>query len=229
MIKALLFDLDDTLYPEKDFLVSGYTAVARHAAERYGCDHDDMLSTMTGALAVSGRHSVFPALLARFPAVSCSLDELVEQYRCHRPDIHLYSGYRSLLERLAEDYRLGVITDGLPSVQRRKATVLGLDAVIEKMICSWDFGTEREKPHPHSFLMMMDALGADPASSLFVGDNPEKDGKGALGVGMKFVCLRKENRSGDVAASILRGMPISVIDTLFQLPEILLRIGRNGD
>jgi putative hydrolase of the HAD superfamily len=44
MIQALIFDLDDTLYPESDFLTSGYRVVARYVADNYAYSFDQIHS-----------------------------------------------------------------------------------------------------------------------------------------------------------------------------------------
>jgi putative hydrolase of the HAD superfamily len=221
MIQALVFDLDDTLYPERDFVTSGYRAVARRVASRCGCDFECAFSTMTGALDALGRHRVFPALLARFPEITISLAEVIEVYRQHIPKIHVFPGYAGLLQDLARCYRLGIITDGLPAVQRRKVRALGLESVMQKIIYTWDHGSESEKPHPLPFCVMLDSLGADPESALFVGDNPEKDCRGAHRAGMRFAQIRHRVPGDNPRNALTRETPEFVIDTLFQLPQIL--------
>jgi putative hydrolase of the HAD superfamily len=225
MIQALIFDLDDTLYPERDFLASGYRAVARYIADSYDYSFDQILSTMMTVLDAWGRQRVFPALLVRFPKVSIPLTELVEVYRLHNPAIDLFPGYLALLRDLAARYRLGVITDGLPAVQERKVRALGLESILEKIIYSWEYGSERGKPHPLSFSLMLESLHADPQSALFIGDNPEKDGRGAHGVGMKYAQIQHPPLQ---AASPGVDGPVTsefTIHSLFQLPQILQQMG----
>ena len=60
MLRALVFDLDDTLYLEKDFVMSGYQAVARHLAETKRCSFEAALSVMLNSFEQNGRHSVLP-------------------------------------------------------------------------------------------------------------------------------------------------------------------------
>ena len=223
MIQALVFDLDDTLYPERDFVASGYRAVAQHVADTYGCNFDHAISIMMAALGTLGKQGVFPALLASFPEVSIPLDEVIEVYRRHHPTICLYPGYMGLLKGLKQCYRLGVITDGLPDVQQRKVKALGLGALMEKIIYTWEYGPEKEKPHPLSFSLMLESLGADPSSTLFVGDNPAKDCKGAHGAGMRYAQIHQ--RAQQMNRPAIEETPEFIIDTLFQLPQLLQQIG----
>ena len=221
MIRALIFDLDDTLYPEIDFVVSGYQAVAGHAAATFGLDPDRLLANMVETLEQQGRKRVFPVLLESFPAITLSIPELVALYRQHPPDIRLYPGYPRLLENLACRYPLGIITDGWPQVQRQKVRALGLDRVMDRVLYTWDYGSEKEKPHPLPFRLMLQWLHAEPASSLFVGDNPEKDGRGALAAGMQYAHVDSCSGLGTRLGSRERDPAELRIRSLHQLPKIL--------
>ena len=221
MLRALVFDLDNTLYLERDFVLSGYRAVARHLSDKSRCSYENVFAAMMETLDAKGRHMVFPMLLERFPDISLSISELIDVYRQHKPAICLYPGYLGLLRRLSRQYRLGVITDGLPAVQARKIRALGLRSVMDKVIYTWEYGSEKEKPHPLSFSLMLEFLGAEPASALYIGDNPDKDCRGAHGVGMKFVQVCHPASTGYRPGTAVCENPEYVIETLLQLPQIL--------
>lgn len=191
MFEAIIFDLDDTLYSERDFLASGYSAVAHHLAANHACEYEEVYSSMMGALDRFGRRSVLPLTIRRFSRTSASLEELVQVYRHHEPTISLSPGCFDLLLHLASSFKLGIITDGLPQVQRRKVRALGLDDLVHKVIYTWEFGVDKEKPHPFTFNLMMDSLEVEADKTLFVGDNPVKDCNGAKAAGMKsaLFCL----------------------------------------
>lgn len=221
MFRALVFDLDDTLYSERDFVMSGYRTVARYLDDTRRCSFETAFSIMEETYEKSGRHMVFPMLIEWLSNESLSLPELVNIYRQHKPDIQLYPGYLDLLRKLARHYRMGIITDGLPSVQERKVHALGLRCVMDKIIYTWEYGSEKEKPHPLSFSLMLQHFQAEPGSALFIGDCPEKDCRGAHGVGMKFAQIQCQKSGGDRSGISGREQPEYVIETLFQLPQIL--------
>jgi putative hydrolase of the HAD superfamily len=221
MIQVLIFDLDDTLYPEKAFVTSGYRAVARYVAEHYDCNFDQTFSVMMSAYESLGRKKVFPALMAKFPEAPIQISEIVEVYRQHQPAIDLFPGYLALLKEFALQYRLGVITDGLPAVQERKFRALGLEDVIEKVVYSWEYGSEREKPHPFSFSLMLQSLQSEPNSALFIGDNPEKDGRGARGAGMKYAQIRHGQLQASNENIVGPSSSEFTLESLFQLPKLL--------
>jgi putative hydrolase of the HAD superfamily len=219
MIRALVFDLDDTLYIERDFVMSGYRAVAQYLADNRPGSFETAFGAMAETYSRHGRQMVFPMLLERFPEASLSLRQLVDVYRRHQPAIRLMPGYLELLQKLGRRYRLGIITDGLPAVQERKIHALGLRGVVDKIIYTWEYGSEKEKPHPFPFSLMLEYLHAEPASVLFVGDNPDKDCRGAHGVGMKFAQIQCWN--GQPPGFAAGEQPEFFIETLFQLPQIL--------
>jgi putative hydrolase of the HAD superfamily len=224
MVRALVFDLDDTLYVERDFVMSGYRAVANHLADTGRCPYDRTFPVMVETFETRGRHLVFPVLLERFPEASFTMSELIDVYRQHKPAIRLYPGYLELLRQFGRHYRLGIITDGLPAVQERKIRALGLSKVMDKVIYTWEYGSEKQKPHPLSFSLMLEYLGTEPGSALFVGDNPDKDCRGAHGIGMKFAQVGQATSNGNRFSAANQEEPEFVIETLFELPQILQRL-----
>jgi putative hydrolase of the HAD superfamily len=223
-LKALLFDLDDTLYSERDFVASGYRAVARYATRRHCCNEARVFEYMMNVLANEGRRSVLPMLTRRFLDPSVPLAELVSVYRDHDPVIRPFPGYVGLLKRLRRRYALGLITDGLPAVQRRKVAALRLDGVFDRIIYTWEHGREKQKPHPHSFLLMAQELGVAPEDVTCIGDNESKDGEGAWGVGMQFVhaCTVSSHKSRPVRT---RGSTAGRhLESLHRLPELLVAL-----
>ena len=221
MIRALIFDLDDTLYSERDFVESGYRAVARHVADTYGFDFEGMFSTMMKTFEAQGKRAVLTILREQFLDESVPLDALVGVYRRHKPSIRLYPGYLELLQEFAQNYRMGIITDGLPEVQERKIQALGLKTVMDQIIYTWEYGSEKEKPHPLSFSLMLNSLNTPPNSALFIGDNPEKDCRGAHQAGLRFAQIQHPTDPGCSCRASDWESPEFIMDSLFQLRPIL--------
>jgi putative hydrolase of the HAD superfamily len=221
MITALVFDLDDTLYREINFIESGYRAVARHVADNLNCNFETLFSTMNDTFNTSGCQKVMSMVRERLSGDSMPIDELVTIYRQHRPIIQLYPGYYDLLQNLSRQYRLGIIMDGMPDVQERKAHALRLEEVVENIIYTWELGEEKQKPHPHSFILMLKFLQTDSRNVLFIGDNPSKDCIGAHNVGMKYAQIRYPVKRENDHENSCEKDPEYIIDTLFQLPTIL--------
>jgi len=227
MIDTLIFDLDDTLYPESTFVESGYRAVARHLSGRLGLCEEEISCAMMTTYTASGRRAVLPMVIERFPAPGVSLSELVEVYRRHDPEIRLLPGYASLLKSLKVGYHLGILTDGIPEVQMRKIRRLGLDAMVDQVVCSWDHGQQGGKPSPLGFMIVIDKLGSKASRALYIGDNPEKDGVGAHAAGMRFVQVLVPGRPAEVNCPNFKELPEFVIGSLSELPSTLRRVGKH--
>jgi putative hydrolase of the HAD superfamily len=214
MIEAVIFDMDDTLYPEKDFVSSGYRAVARHLSTCYDAPYARVLDVMMSTFERDGRGRVFPAVIEQYLNGRVAVQALVEVYRRHTPEIALFPGHEQFLRSLRWQYRLGVITDGIPEVQRRKARALKLEKLVDGIVYTWDLQTE--KPDPSGFLLLSNQLGVPADRAIVVGDNPAKDCRGAQAAGMKSAWCR---RAG--AATVEDSEADHVIGSLFELTGIL--------
>jgi putative hydrolase of the HAD superfamily len=225
MIETLLFDLDDTLYLESEFIASGYRALAQYLSARFGLHFEAILHAMMTTHAVSGRRAVLPMVIERFPVPGIVLSELVGVYRKHNPSIHLLPGYAQLLKRLRKRHRLGILTDGLPEVQMRKITRLGLDRMVDHVVCTWDHGPENGKPSPLGFAVMLDKLKSEASRAVYIGDNPDKDGVGAHAAGMRFVQVLVPGQETEAKRGNGLGQPDFVIRSLTELTTTLKQVG----
>src|SRR3954465_12267606 len=139
--RAVIFDLDDTLYREHDYVRSGFAAVARRlAAEPAAPPEHELYDALVREWQRNGRGSVFDAVVAD-AGLAVDVGELVAVYRKHEPQLVLYPDAGGALPRLeASDRLVAVLTDGMASVQRRKLRALGLDRRIPCVVVSDDFG-----------------------------------------------------------------------------------------
>jgi putative hydrolase of the HAD superfamily len=163
---------------------------------------------------------VLPRVIERFN-LSVRLEDLVAAYRTHTPEIRLYAGYEGLLREFRKKYRIGIVTDGIPEVQQRKCRALGLAGAVDSIVCTWEYGKEKEKPHPHSFRLILGSLRVQPAEALFIGDSMEKDCRGAHDAGMKCALVARQPGVRSVPGA---GEADFVIGSLFQLPQVLRQL-----
>ncbi len=165
MIKAVVFDLDDTLIPEYEYVKSGFRAIAK----KFGSELYETL----WKLFCEDKKNVYQR--AGFSEEMCSL--CIEIYRSHFPDIRLSNDTEKTLITLKEKgYKLGIITDGRPEGQRNKIKALGLDKIMDFIIVTDELGGETfRKPNPKAFELMREALGVEFDEMMYVGDNPKKD------------------------------------------------------
>lgn len=193
-LEAVVFDLDDTLFVEQQYVRSGFRHVARAAADEAGPLRDEIFDFLLKTAGERhGRGDVFNRLLARFPALArrWSVEDLVSLYRRHSPEVELRPGARELLQELREaGVRLGVITDGAPDSQRRKLEALRLLEIVDEAIVTGEFGIECHKPNPFAFQRIADALAVEHRACVYIGDNPAKDFAAGRRLGWSTVRLR---------------------------------------
>jgi len=169
--RLFLVDMDNTLYDERDFVLSGFRAVAGHvtawgpAAAATG----DYLQRRFDAC---GREKIFDHLLREFglEVTPERIAELVEVYRAHKPQIALFPGAEEVLRYMRERGRVVVVTDGLPAVQERKFKALGLERLVDQVVYCWATGFP--KPDPRSLEGIVRQ--GDP-EAVMIGDREDHD------------------------------------------------------
>jgi putative hydrolase of the HAD superfamily len=225
-VRAVLFDLDDTLMdgtaaaeagidgllarcppppPDRAAAVAAWDAAFRLTFPRY----------LSGEL--THEESYATRMRAWADAMTVAIPAGAEMAWCE----YYLAGYQAGWAAFADvapclgalgGFRLGVITNGYGGQQRAKLAALGLDGRFEVVIASGDAGFA--KPDPRIFRLAASRLGVAPGDCLMVGDNPDTDVAGALGAGMRAVWL---NRRADPAAR--DGVP--ELATLAGLPRLL--------
>lgn len=192
-IRAVLFDMDDTLYDERTFVVSGFHAAAGYLADRFHIDGQGIFSAMMEVFSKEGRGKVFDKALERFGLCSPALvQELVDVYRAHWPQITLYPDVMPALTALKEcGAKLGIVTDGLHSVQKRKVAALGLAELVDVIVYTDELGVDYWKPSPAGFLCALERLAVESTRAAYVGNDPAKDFAGPKAIGMLAVHIQR--------------------------------------
>src|SRR5262249_51308558 len=112
----------------------------------------------------------------------------------------LYPDAERALRRL-EGTLVGVLTDGMAAVQRRKLRALGLDRRVPCIVVSDDYGLDCWKPSPVPYRAALEQLGVAAGQAVYVGDNPAKDFIGARALGIATVRVRRP--VGDHSGTVL--------------------------
>ena len=131
--RAILFDLDDTLYPLERFVMSGFRAVAAAVDARWRVPQAAALETLVSAVAVS-RGRELQVLAERHGLAAGAVPELVDVIRRHAPDLRLPELSLSVLGALRRDWRLGLVTNGRPDIQARKVHALGVRRLMDIIV-----------------------------------------------------------------------------------------------
>ena len=182
-IKGVIFDLDDTLYSEKQYVRSGYKKIAEYLGKAEAED------------------KMWECFEAGKPAIDEYLSEIGETdkqaeclkvYREQIPEITLYDGVVEMIRDLkSKGIKVGIITDGRPKGQRNKLKALGLDKLIEDIIITDELGGEQfRKPCDIAFRIMQNRWRIPFEQMVYVGDNPNKDFQAPKQLGMRSVYFK---------------------------------------
>jgi putative hydrolase of the HAD superfamily len=176
-ITALAFDLDDTLFLERDYVRSAFQAVHQHMCDfiRNDVDWFDQLwhDFLQGVRGDAFNRVLEQAGIQPTPEI---IRSLVRVYREHRPRISLLDDVLPALKMLdLPAAKLGIITDGPVMMQRRKFDALDLDSHIRHAIFTDAWGVGYRKPHPRAFETFEWLADAPPRNCAYVADNPLKD------------------------------------------------------
>ena len=185
-IKGVIFDLDDTLYSEKDYVRSGFNAVAQFLGnEKY---EDELWRYFS-----CGKQAI-NELLKDIDAIE-ELQECLNIYREHKPNIFLYDGAITLIKKLRDrGIKLGIITDGRVTGQKNKLQALGLNEIVDDVIITDALGgVQFRKPCDISFRIMQNKWRIPFEQLLYVGDNINKDFQAPKQLGMRYLYFKNSN------------------------------------
>lgn len=168
-----VFDIDDTLYLERDYVRSGFEAVGRWAAQ--WMEIEDFGGRCWHKFIAGRRRSIFDEVLRESGRKGNPelVSALIEVYRTHMPSIVLASDAAEALEAISRIAPIAVISDGPAASQSRKAEALRLRSFAAPIILTEIFGTEFSKPQAGAFELVgryhPDGVYA------YIADNPVKD------------------------------------------------------
>jgi putative hydrolase of the HAD superfamily len=192
--QVVVFDIDDTLYLERDYVRSGFAAVGAWARRSLGVP--DLADRAWAAFEAGTRSTIFDAALepTGIEVTSELIARLVSCYREHQPDITLLADARACLDGLdvgGGSTAAAVITDGPLASQSAKANVLRLANWSQNVILTEALGPGFGKPHLRAFQLVEERLGVAGERCVYVADNPAKDFKGPRTLGWATIRVRR--------------------------------------
>ncbi|OEU74766.1 MAG: haloacid dehalogenase [Desulfuromonadales bacterium C00003107] len=198
MSAILIFDLDDTLYPEHTYVESGFKAVAALLHHRFGWPQADSVAFMADVLKTEGRGMIFNNLLESRGVHSKRLvKDCIDAYRHHIPDIKLYPVAKKLLKD--SKYSLYLLTDGHKIVQYKKIKSLNIEHFFKKVFITHRYGVKNAKPSLHCFELIRNIEKCSWDEMVYVGDNPKKDFVNLNKVGAHTIRVLTGRHKDDVA------------------------------
>ncbi|MBD5552034.1 MAG: HAD family hydrolase [Lachnospiraceae bacterium] len=197
MLKAVIFDIDNTMYDFDKAHKTAMAALGVYGKENFGMDPEETAALVDKCMGiVTGRTGEnCAALHNRLLRFQCFLEEIgstdyekaLEMYHVYwdtlLEDIKPEPGLISLLLRLKErGIKLGIGTDMTAYIQYKKLIKLGVLQYLDFLVTSEEAGAE--KPTPRFFELCLKKAGCKPEECIFIGDNLEKDVIGSARCGL---------------------------------------------
>lgn len=189
--QCIVFDVDDTLYLERDYVRSGLKALDRWLRREHGLRG---FYTTANTLFEEGlRRVIFDEALGQLDLRPTPqlIDEMVRIYRLHEPQIELLPDARRCLQGLQNSFQLAALTGGPPESQHAKVEALGLTHWCLPIIYAGLKGARLDKPHPRPFLELERRSGFSGSDCIYVSDNPTKDFVAPLSLGWAVARIRR--------------------------------------
>jgi putative hydrolase of the HAD superfamily len=197
--ELVLFDLDDTLCDYAGArarrLRRAFEQAAAHAGARLPDDLEPMIAESIAIHPHGTEH--FRDVLERYGITGeGAVLAAREWYATNR--FHSLALFPDAVETLTSvrrarpDRRIGMITNGPSEVQRAKIELLAIEAHVDFILVSEEFGAW--KPDPSIFAEALRLGGAEPASAIFIGDSAEHDMAGARAAGIDAVWMNPAGR-----------------------------------
>jgi putative hydrolase of the HAD superfamily len=209
-LRAVVFDLDDTLYPKRHFVLSGFRAVAAYVEREHGLPRAAALEALQEALDHGDEGRELQYMCERFALPMSLVRSLVDVVRGHEPSLELPRQSVRALRLLRSSWRLGILTNGVPAIQKRKVEALGVGGLVDTVVFATEWVSGRGKPEAAGFVTALARLDVAPEAAVFVGDNPETDIAGAAKLGMKTIYVESAARlvqdDAPVADALVTGL-----------------------
>lgn len=205
--RAVLFDLDDTLYDHLHSmrmsiagLVSRFEALRELPAGMVEATYRDALEelhvhvlagTMTIPQARQARVRRILELAIPGPTASLVDEGVRVQKASYEGSRQAVPGARALLEALRGQVRIGVVTNNMRDEQVEKLRICGLTEYVDELVTSEEVG--RPKPGTAMFRVALERLGIGAQESVMVGDSWTSDIAGAVRAGIRPVWLNRED------------------------------------
>ncbi len=172
----IIFDLDETLYNEKNFVKSGFQKVAYFLEKNYNLNLNITNKFLLDTYNLKGRKKIFNKLLIKNKLYSKSLlVKLIYVYRNHKPNIKMSKSNLLFLETLSNKFKLYLVTDGNKIVQKNKIKALKISRFFKRIFITHQYGIKHSKPSLYCFARIKKLENCIWKDLIYIGDDPNKD------------------------------------------------------
>ena len=166
--KVIVFDLDDTIYKEINFLKSGFRAIIKKVSDDFSVtlDFNELIQHYFEG------DNVFEIIINRNLHKSITINYLLDLYRNHFPNISISEDGKQILQELKErGFILSILTDGRSKTQRNKLKALNIERMFHDIVISEEFGSA--KPNKKNYEYFQNKY--PNCEYFYIGDNLKKD------------------------------------------------------
>ena len=221
---VVVFDLDDTLSHEINYLKSAYKEIAKCIKEKEGLILDAEVIYLSMLHFYTQGANAFTNIIGKYRCSSITVKDLLYLYRNHKPSIELSMGTVVVLNFFKEkNIPIGLISDGRSVQQRSKIEALGLNDYLKHIIISEEFGSE--KPSKENYVFFENKYKG--SQFIYVGDNVKKDFITPNKLGWYTVCLKDKEGVNIHSQEVLvedEFLPKFKIDTIGELKDLILSL-----
>jgi len=196
--KLVIFDLDDVLFSENDYVKSGFRSVAKILSSNK-ITQKKLYREMIKLFKKDSKHVFDNLIKSKYLNLDVDSDMvnlMIETYHNHLPDIHPYQRVLSLLKKLRnEKISLAILSDGSEHTQKLKIKSLGIQNHVDKIILTDSLGTRKKfwKPSTYGFKLLLDHFKIKANNACYVGDNMSKDFLGPVKLGIIPILFKNKD------------------------------------
>lgn len=217
MLKAVICDLDDTLYEYKELNEKAMKALRDYTCNRLSISESsfyraynwarDETKRILGNTGASHNRMLYCQKMLEHISVPSTVVAL-EMYEVYwgymLRHMCLRDGVRELLNYCRKcGIKVGICTDLTAHIQHRKIRHLGIDALVDAIVTSEEAGAE--KPEPIIYEMILRKLDVTAEEAVFVGDDWKKDIEGAQAAGIRAIWYNPKTDFYKITKEIVNG------------------------
>ena len=197
-IKAIFFDLDDTLYDRSQYELEAYTYIDQNLYNKYKVNKNKIYKSLIKVKNIYeyNYRNLFADtsnLISIPEKKKIFVKDCLKYYRKFKPNrLKLYPGTINVLNKLKKNnFFLGIITNGNVNKQRIKIKTLRLKNYFQHIIYTRKFGKKNEKPSSYSFKYALKKLNIKSDQMIYIGDNPKIDYTASVRANINFLRIKK--------------------------------------
>jgi putative hydrolase of the HAD superfamily len=194
MIRALLFDLDETLVNRRETMRVFLTEQHHYFKLEFYCSAEKFSESCLfhQCNGYASKEVAYSKASNELGIPTKTVSALLKNYKDHYgKKAFAFPGSVETIAQLALNFPLGLVSNGTTRGQMGKLHHTGLLPYFDSILISESFGVK--KPDPTIFLACLQELGVHPNEALFIGDHPDADIQPALSLGMKAIWVQNNN------------------------------------